>query len=86
MQANLDKFTAFYKSSHSGRKLDYDHSYGTVTLKARFDAAQKDLSLSLYQAVVLLLFNDADKLGFGEIKNMIGMGTYASCKISYRLM
>ena len=76
LPSNLDKFTAFYKDRHSGRKLDYDHAYSTATLKARFQAGTKDLSVSLFQTVVLLLFNDADKYTFEEIKGLVGMGKH----------
>lgn len=36
--------------------------------------------MSLYQAVVLLLFNESERgeLGFGEIKVGAGMGAYSS--------
>ncbi|KAJ8589085.1 Cullin-domain-containing protein [Rhizopogon salebrosus TDB-379] len=67
MQADLDRYTTFYKVKHQGHKLDWDHSLGTATLKARFAAGPKDLSVSLYQAVVLLLFNEDAELGYGQI-------------------
>ncbi|KAI6146691.1 Cullin-4B [Pisolithus tinctorius] len=58
---------AFYKSKHQGRKLDWDHSIGTATLKARFSPVTKELTVSLYQAVVLLLFNESVELGYKQI-------------------
>ncbi|KAG6330007.1 hypothetical protein ID866_9082 [Astraeus odoratus] len=67
MQSEVDSFVAFYKSKHKGRKLDWDHSLGTATLKARFAAGPKELTVSLYQAVVLLLFNDTTELGYSQI-------------------
>ena len=85
MQADLSKFTVFYKANHSGRKLDYDHSYGTAVVKAYFDAGSKDLSVSLYQAVVLLLFNDADSLTYEEIKGLTGMGEHGFQRICFTL-
>ena len=74
MQEDLDKYSAFYKEAHKGHKLDFDHSLGTLTLRARFNAGEKELSISLYQAVVLLLFNDAAEIGFKEIKDVTRMG------------
>ena len=47
MQSELDAFVTFYKSKHQGRKLDWDHSLGTATLKARFKAGSKELTVSL---------------------------------------
>ncbi|KAI5992562.1 hypothetical protein EDC04DRAFT_3148369 [Pisolithus marmoratus] len=52
---------------HQGRKLDWDRSIGTATLKARFSSATKELTVSLYQAVVLLLFNESVELGYKRI-------------------
>lgn len=68
MQADLNKFSAFYGNKHQGRKLDFDHSLGTVQLKARLKGGNKELQVSLHQAIVLLLFNDQDEAGFREIK------------------
>ncbi|OCH94183.1 Cullin-domain-containing protein [Obba rivulosa] len=68
MQEELKRYSDFYKSKHQGRKLDWDHSLGTATLKARFDAGEKELSVSLYQAAVLLLFNEGADIAFPDIK------------------
>ena len=77
MQEDIDKYTAFYKEAHKGRKLDFDHSLGTVTMRARFNAGDKELSISLYQAVVLLLFNEGSEIGFKEIKETTRMGMFS---------
>lgn len=74
MQAELIKYTDHYKSKHSGRVLDWIHSLGTATLKARFKAGPKELSVSLYQAVVLLLFNETTEISFLDIKEQTNMG------------
>lgn len=63
-----------YKGQHAGRKLDWDHSLGTATLKARFKGGDKELSVSLYQAVILMLFNDASELSFMDIKEQTRLG------------
>ncbi|OAX36818.1 Cullin-domain-containing protein [Rhizopogon vinicolor AM-OR11-026] len=67
MQADLNDYTTFYKIKHQGHKLDWDHSLGSVTLKARFAAGPKDLTVSLYQAIVLLLFNEETDVGYRQI-------------------
>ena len=74
MQEDLNKFTAYYKDRHQGHKLEWDHALGTATLKAWFKNGDKELSVSLYQAVVLLLFNDAMELSFSDIKNQCRIG------------
>lgn len=74
MQDEITKYTTFYKSKHSGRKLDWDHALGTATLRARFKNGEKELSVSLYQGIILLLFNESAELAFKEIKEQTSMG------------
>ncbi|GJE92100.1 cullin-domain-containing protein [Phanerochaete sordida] len=73
MTDELNKFTEFYGEKHKGRKLDWDHSLGHATLRAHFKAGVKELTVSLYQAVVLLLFNEAEELSFRELKAQSSM-------------
>ncbi len=74
MQDDLSAYTAFYKKHHQGRKLDWDHALGTATLRARFKAGEKELSVSLYQGAVLLLFNDEATYAYADIKAQTGLG------------
>ncbi|KAI0638919.1 Cullin-domain-containing protein [Trametes polyzona] len=73
MQDDLMAYTEFYKKHHQGRKLDWDHALGTATLKAWFKAGEKELSVSLYQAAVLLLFNEEPSLAYADIKAQTGL-------------
>ncbi|KAK4052424.1 hypothetical protein OIV83_002226 [Microbotryomycetes sp. JL201] len=58
MSAALERFKAFYTSKYSGRTLSWVHALDTCTLKAQFPkGGKKELSVSLFQAVILLLFN-----------------------------
>ncbi|KAI0665335.1 hypothetical protein C8Q78DRAFT_1065044 [Trametes maxima] len=52
--------------------LDWDHALGTATLKARFKGGEKELSVSLYQAVILLLFNEDETIAYADIKAQTG--------------
>lgn len=74
MQGDLSTFTHYYKSKHQGRILDWDHALGTAVLRARFKAGEKELSVSLYQAVILLLFNDETKITYADIKDQTRLG------------
>ncbi|KAK7607360.1 Cullin family-domain-containing protein [Phyllosticta paracitricarpa] len=58
IQQALDKFTVHYKSKHSGRKLDWKHALVHCQLKATFPKGNKELVVSGFQAIVLLLFNN----------------------------
>lgn len=80
MQVALSKFEEYYKAKHSGHKLEPDHTLGTATLKARFTGGTKELSVSLSQALVLLLFNDSLELEFQDIKDQTRMGKYEITK------
>ncbi|THH15298.1 hypothetical protein EW146_g5163 [Bondarzewia mesenterica] len=68
MQVEIDNFANFYKKKHQGHKLDWDHGLGTANLRANFKGGEKELSVSLYQAVILLLFNETTRTSFADIK------------------
>jgi cullin-4 len=74
MQIDLNDYAAFYKTKHQGRKIDWDHALGTAVLRAQFNSGSKELSVSLYQAVALLLFNDTVELPFSDILAQTNMG------------
>ena len=81
MQASLDSFKSFYGHLHKERTLTWIHSLGTAEVTARFGSGKgtdvKELSVSLHQAVVLLLFADSDvqKLTYKEIEEHTGIGS-----------
>lgn len=62
----IERFDAYYKNKHTGRLLTWKHSLAHCVIKARFAKGVKELLLSAYQAVVLMLFNDVsdDEEGF----------------------
>jgi cullin-4 len=72
----LEAFKLFYLSKHSGRKLQWQPSLGHCVLKACFPHGDKELQVSLFQALVLLLFNGPDKHDFADIKTATGIRTY----------
>ncbi|EXJ84545.1 hypothetical protein A1O3_05214 [Capronia epimyces CBS 606.96] len=72
----MEDFETHYKSKHSGRKLTWKHSLAHCQLRANFPRGYKELVVSGFQAVVLLLFNDipVDKhLSYAEIKASTGL-------------
>jgi cullin 4 len=76
MLGSLERYSTYYQAKHKPRKLDWFHSLGTATLTARFPKGEKELSVSLYQATILLLFNDVAKMGYKEIKQQTSMGMH----------
>ncbi|XP_046995069.1 cullin-4A [Schistocerca americana] len=66
-------FNKFYLGKHSGRKLQWQPTLGHCVLKASFTQGKKELMVSLFQALVLLLFNESDELSFDELKVATGI-------------
>lgn len=66
-------FKKFYLTKHSGRKLAWQHVNGSCRVKANFPEGTKFLELSLYQTIVMVLFNDADQLSYSEIADATGI-------------
>ncbi|KAJ8107062.1 hypothetical protein OPT61_g9125 [Boeremia exigua] len=57
IKSAIDNFETHYKSKHSGRKLELKHSLAHCQIKAKFPRGNKELVVSSFQAIVLLLFN-----------------------------
>ncbi|XP_074030664.1 cullin-4A [Leptinotarsa decemlineata] len=66
-------FQKFYSINHSGRKLVWQPNLGHCLVKAGFESGNKELQVSLFQAMVLLLFNNSEKLTFSEIVDLTNM-------------
>lgn len=74
MSKALQEYQEYYLKSNNGRKLMWRHSLGHCQIKASFPKGDKELLVSLFQGIVLLLFNnDADALTYGEIKANTGL-------------
>lgn len=60
-------FQQFYLNKNPGRRLIWMHSQTQCTLKALFPKGRKELSTSLFQAIVLMTFNEGETKSFQEI-------------------
>lgn len=61
----IETFDRYYKQRHTGRRLTWKHSLAHSVVTARFaKGAPKEISISAFQAIVLLLFNDLEPAGF----------------------
>ncbi|THW60511.1 Cullin-domain-containing protein [Aureobasidium pullulans] len=72
----IDEYERHYKSKHSGRKLDWKHSLAHCQMKAKFAKGTKELVVSSFQAIILLLFNGIDAsthLTYDFIKSESGL-------------
>ncbi|KAJ5218748.1 uncharacterized protein N7498_000847 [Penicillium cinerascens] len=74
----ISDFENFYHKKHTGRKLQWKHQLAHCQLRARFpkEAVPKDLVVSSFQAIVLLLFNDVaegESLSYADLQKATGL-------------
>ncbi|KAJ2065912.1 hypothetical protein GGI08_002133 [Coemansia sp. S2] len=68
-----EQFVQFYSEKHNGRKLYWQPNLGTCLLKVSFDEGPKELSLTIVQGTVLLLFSEHDELSYQQIQENTGL-------------
>lgn len=77
MAAATERFRTFYAARNAGRRLHWAHSLGTCTITANFPkCGEKELHVSEFQAIVLLLFNglqSGEKLSYTAIREQTGL-------------
>ncbi|KAG7222385.1 hypothetical protein INR49_016340 [Caranx melampygus] len=66
-------FKLFYLGKHSGRKLQWQPTLGHAVLKAEFKEGKKELQVSLFQTLVLLMFNEEEEFSVEEIRAATGI-------------
>lgn len=76
----IEAYHQHYNTKHTGRRLDWKHALAHCVLKAKFPRGNKELVVSSFQAIVMLLFNEADdgsSLSYEQIQGATGL-----CKLS----
>jgi cullin 3 len=75
LQNVCQNFTDFYAVKHSGRKLKWMHTYGSVDVKASNKKSNKDylLIVSLYQMAILMRFNENPTQSLTSIRESTGI-------------
>ena len=74
----LDNFQNHYQVKHTGRNLYWKHALAHCQMKAAFPKANKEIVVSSFQAIVLLLFNAVGKdehVSYERIKAESGLST-----------
>ena len=82
----LAAFKNFYVGKHNGRKLQWQPSLGHCVLKASMPHGEKELQVSLFQTLVLLLFNAVDSLTYTDIREQTGIGAslwFGHCRTNF---
>lgn len=78
LQGSVDQFSAWYNVQHKNRQLSWRWQLATVTMIARFGGKRYEVGVSLFQAVVLMCFDEEDTLGFEAIRERTGIGALTS--------
>ena len=82
VQRAIEDFEMHYKTKHTGRKLDWKHALAHCQMRAEFPKGSKELVVSAFQAVVLLLFNgvaDGETLTYQHILTETGLRKCQTC-------
>ena len=67
----INDFETYYHTKYNGRQLQWKHQLAHCQIRARFPKGNKELVVSSFQAIVLLLFNDVPegaKIGYRQIQ------------------
>jgi cullin 4 len=75
VQHALRVFETSYKAHHGGRILEWKHGLAHCVVSAQF-SKKKELVVSGFQAIVLLLFNKEDTLSYERILAETGLRKY----------
>jgi cullin-4 len=73
---HLEKYDRHYKHKHTGRRLTWKHALAHSVVKAQFKKGPKELLVSAFQAIVLVLFNEiaeGGNLSYKDIQESTGL-------------
>ncbi|KAK7013089.1 ubiquitin-protein ligase [Favolaschia claudopus] len=71
----FERFTRYYQTKHSGRKLTWLHNYSKNELRTNYTNQKYILMTSAYQAAVLLQYNRNDTLSLQELQEATKIST-----------
>ena len=77
IQKATASFEQHYKMKHSGRKLTWKHALAHCQLRAAFPKGDKEMVVSSFQAIVLLLFNEKppnEQVAYTDIQAATNLG------------
>ncbi|XP_042392805.1 cullin-1-like [Zingiber officinale] len=69
----IQVFEGFYQPEKTRRKLSWIYSLGTCTMNVIFDDKPVELFMTTYQAAVLLLFKDSERLNCTDIISQLNL-------------
>ncbi|CAD6231357.1 unnamed protein product [Miscanthus lutarioriparius] len=82
----VEIFSKFYHSNTDRkRKLNWIYSLGNCTVVGNFKAQKIDLIVTTYQAALLLLFNESERLSFFEIVTQLNLSEDDTVRLLHSL-
>ena len=88
IQKATASFEQHYRMKHTGRKLTWKHALAHCQLKAAFPKGNKEIVVSSFQAIVLLLFNEKtpnEPVAYADIQAATNLGKCTSSGACYDL-
>jgi len=73
VQEHVSHFEKYYDNKYQGRRITWQFSLCNCTLKANFPKKKIDLSVNLFQALVLLSFNESEALTLPQVMTLTGI-------------
>jgi cullin 1 len=73
LSSSLNNFEQFYSKQFNNRKLQWLHNFSKLELKSFYLTSNKIFNTNIYQALLLLLFNDETLVNMMDIKEKTQM-------------
>jgi len=81
----MTEFQKFYLKRNQKKKLNWCPALSHMSINAHFKQGDKELQVNTFQGIVLLLFNEHDKLSFNQVKQMTELDSKNLSSILYSL-
>lgn len=85
LQSILESYSKLYLSNNKNQKLEWFNYQSFMTIQWNLSSGIKQLRVSAFQGIVLLLFQNYEKLSFNEIKSKLKLDTKNLKSIVYSL-
>ncbi|KAM0876313.1 hypothetical protein ACQ4PT_036274 [Festuca glaucescens] len=69
----VEVYKKYYNENQKHRKLNWIYSMGSCNIIAKFEARPIELIVTTYQAALLLLFNETDRLSYSDIVTQLNL-------------
>lgn len=79
----VEEFKQFYATKTENRKLTLIDTLGSCIVRGYFDARAFDLVVATHQVALLLLFNDAEKLSYEDMKSQLNISDEQVVQLMY---